>query len=151
MNDFTVYSKTTGEVIRLGSVPNDIQNQVKDLDEGVASGTYPPLFYYFADDAPVEYTEAEVLLKGIPFFERVGKVWSNTTRTWNETRTAEEILLQQWSGIRTQRDMLLKDCDWTQLPDVPTATRDVWTAYRQALRDITTQTDPLNISWPVAP
>lgn len=68
----------------------------------------------------------------------------------------EEIdarLINQWSSIRFFRGQKLKDSDWTQLPDAPLTAeqKSTWAAYRQALRDITTQTDPFNISWPIAP
>jgi hypothetical protein len=43
---------------------------------------------------------------------------------------------------------MLKDCDWTQLADSP-VNKTAWAAYRQALRDITAQSDPFNIEWPV--
>lgn len=59
--------------------------------------------------------------------------------------------IAQWNGIRYERDVRLHDTDWSQLPDVPEATRNSFVAYRQALRDITTQTDPFNIDWPVKP
>jgi hypothetical protein len=61
--------------------------------------------------------------------------------------TADEVLI----GVRVQRDALLKASDWTQLPDVPLTTKEAWATYRQALRDITSQHDPFNIIWPVAP
>ena len=59
----------------------------------------------------------------------------------------------QWAKIRSQRDTLLQACDWTQLPDVPldSKTKEQWVNYRQALRDVTSQADPYNIEWPVAP
>lgn len=44
----------------------------------------------------------------------------------------------------------LAACDWTQLPDAP-IDRQVWADYRQALRDITLQTDPFAIVWPQEP
>jgi hypothetical protein len=54
--------------------------------------------------------------------------------------------------IRSQRDNLLLQSDWTQLPDVPQATRDAWASYRQALRDVTAQAGfPQTITWPTAP
>ncbi len=54
--------------------------------------------------------------------------------------------------IRFERDLLLQACDWTQLPDVPQAVKDVWAVYRQALRDITLQEGfPTNITWPTKP
>ena len=59
-----------------------------------------------------------------------------------------EIVMAQ---TRAKRDQLLQQSDWTQLPDVPLATKEAWAVYRQALRDITQQPDPFNIAWPVAP
>lgn len=67
-----------------------------------------------------------------------------------EPLTAEELQSRidtQWSAIRSARNELLKDSDWTQLSDSP-VDKTVWATYRQALRDITTQPDPFNISWP---
>lgn len=54
--------------------------------------------------------------------------------------------------LRYQRDMLLKDCDWTQLPDIPQSIKDVWAIYRQQLRDVPLQTNfPYQVEWPVPP
>ena len=53
-----------------------------------------------------------------------------------------------------QAKKLLRESDWTVLPDVPmtTATRDSWIAYRAALRDIRLQADfPDAIIWPTKP
>lgn len=55
-----------------------------------------------------------------------------------------------WAEIRTQRNERLAACDWTQLPDAPVNVLP-WAIYRQALRDITQQTDPFNITWPQEP
>lgn len=53
---------------------------------------------------------------------------------------------------RRERDELLAKSDWTQLPDIPQSTKDLWAPYRQALRDITTQVGfPSNIDWPAPP
>ena len=50
------------------------------------------------------------------------------------------------------RHLLLTRSDWTQLPDVPSETKEAWAAYRQALRDITKQTGyPYEINWPTVP
>jgi len=53
--------------------------------------------------------------------------------------------------VRLQRNYLLSICDWTQLPDVPDATQALWRPYRQALRDLPQQVDPLIADWPIAP
>lgn len=53
------------------------------------------------------------------------------------------------ASARAQRDGLLKETDWTMLPDVPEALKSKYVAYRQALRDITKQPEfPEVIVWP---
>jgi len=67
-----------------------------------------------------------------------------------EPLTAEELQSRvdaQWNAIRSARNELLKDSDWTQLSDSP-VDKTAWATYRQALRDITKQPDPFNITWP---
>ena len=76
-------------------------------------------------------------------------------KSWVQTdATSEEIsyrIENQWETVRIQRNELLTQCDWTQLSDIPSETKEAWTIYRQALRNITTQTNPFNIEWPVKP
>lgn len=74
-------------------------------------------------------------------------VFDYATKTWTDPRTPET----QWPVVRSQRDALLAQSDWTQLPDVPLATKERWAIYRQALRDVTLQPDPFRVVWPVAP
>jgi hypothetical protein len=67
-----------------------------------------------------------------------------------EPLTAEELQARidtQWQVVRTQRNQMLKDSDWTQLSDSP-VDKAAWATYRQALRDITQQADPFNFTWP---
>ena len=76
-------------------------------------------------------------------------------QTWNQKNATEaEInyrLENQWEEIRVQRNQLLSECDWTQLTDVSTEIKSNWIEYRQSLRDITSQSNPFNINWPVKP
>jgi hypothetical protein len=54
--------------------------------------------------------------------------------------------------VRMQRNELLAETDWTQAGDVPQATKDIWAAYRQALRNIPQQEGfPLNVVFPNKP
>ena len=54
--------------------------------------------------------------------------------------------------VLAERQSLLKDSDWSQLPDVPEATKLAWQPYRQALRDVTLQEGyPFNVVWPQPP
>ena len=69
-----------------------------------------------------------------------------------ESTTADEqaaLKTQEWTRVRNKRNGLLEDTDWRASSDL-TLSND-WKTYRQALRDITTQADPYNISWPTEP
>lgn len=58
-----------------------------------------------------------------------------------------------WASVRATRDERLLACDWVTLraTEQGEAVPPEWLAYRQALRDITDQADPLNIIWPTPP
>lgn len=62
-------------------------------------------------------------------------------------------LERAWSYVRGRRDNALTACDWVTLraQEQGTPAPQEWLDYRQALRDITNQSDPLAIIWPVAP
>lgn len=76
---------------------------------------------------------------------------------WIESQMSQQQIDQvnsaQWSQVRTQRNKLLSDSDWTQLADSPLTfeKKTDWAVYRQDLRDITQQVDPFNIAWPEKP
>lgn len=69
------------------------------------------------------------------------------------------ILQKTWSNVRLKRNALLAESDWRAMSDLTLS--DEWKTYRQALRDITTQTDAIsiaanssvvdNIIWPDVP
>lgn len=53
--------------------------------------------------------------------------------------------------IKKQRNKLLAQSDWTQVPDSPLSAekKQQWAAYRQALRDLPAQ--GINAPWPQRP
>lgn len=60
----------------------------------------------------------------------------------------------EWAAVRSRRDQLLRNTDFTQLPDYPATDvqRAEVTAYRKALRDITQQSvPPAQLKWPTLP
>jgi len=58
---------------------------------------------------------------------------------------------EQATNVRRQRTEKLNDCDWTQIAD-STADKTAWATYRQALRDVPSQTGfPWEITWPTQP
>ena len=76
-------------------------------------------------------------------------------KSWIQTNASEEEInyriQSKWEDIRILRNELLSECDWTQLSDIATETKELWQTYRQSLRDITSQTNPFSITWPVKP
>ena len=58
---------------------------------------------------------------------------------------------EQAKSVRATRDAKLAETDWTQVADAP-VDKTVWATYRQALRDITTQTGfPWTVTYPEKP
>lgn len=67
---------------------------------------------------------------------------------WDEYRP---VSYDDWEEVRDIRDQLLKDSDWTQLPDVSLSDEDKfkWTEYRKSLRNIPQVYDNVDsIIWP---
>jgi hypothetical protein len=62
--------------------------------------------------------------------------------------------IAEWAALRTTRNLLLTDCDWTQLGDAQLTGTQVteWQTYRQVLRDLPSTTlDPAQPDWPIPP
>jgi hypothetical protein len=62
----------------------------------------------------------------------------------------EDTILE---NLRTTRDTLLNNSDWTQLGDSPLSKqkKTEWKNYRQALMDLTSLDDLTSIVWPTQP
>lgn len=77
------------------------------------------------------------------------------------TKTQIETAHAQWqteyalAGMRTKRDRLLTESDWTQSRDVTLSDDNDWKTYRQALRDLpsgkTTKAHVDAATWPTKP
>ena len=63
--------------------------------------------------------------------------------------TEAEVLAQKWERVRAERNGKLSETDWRASSDLTLS--DAWKTYRQALRDVPTQSDPDNITWPTEP
>ena len=58
----------------------------------------------------------------------------------------------QWISVRAQQRQKLYESDWTcSVTDYEVPNKSEWVQYRQALRDVTKQSDPFKIVWPVPP
>ena len=63
-------------------------------------------------------------------------------------------LSYSWDTLRTKRNTLLAESDWTQLSDSPLTTeqKSSFATYRQDLRDITDDySSPVDVIWPTKP
>lgn len=74
--------------------------------------------------------------------------WVTSSKTPEEVQQYDDSMSQ---SVRSQRNALLSESDWTQVPDAP-VDQAAWKTYRQALRDITSQQGfPYEVTWPTKP
>ncbi len=100
----------------------------------------------------MSYLEVAVSLGGwyiMDYSETVDGLWEQMTMKDRDEKEIEKPSKEEYMElitpiykakvmviIRNKRNELLKECDWTQLPDV-NISKEEWVTYRQALRDIT--------------
>lgn len=120
----------------------------KDIPETlfIEYGVYP----VFESKQPAYDEKIQRIQEDVP--ELINGLW---TQVWSVVNlTAAEVVEQNDSvaaSVRAKRNILLSDCDWTQVADAP-VDKAVWASYRQALRDISKQPGfPWSVTWPVAP
>jgi hypothetical protein len=114
--------------------------------EGPQAATTAP--YEFSFRNGVEQIEGKWYTK-----YSVGPVFTDGETTAAEQMAAYRAMkdAEQAASVRNSRTQKLKDSDWTQIAD-STADKQAWAAYRQALRDITSQAGfPWTIDWPEQP
>ena len=93
------------------------------------------------------------------YYVRGGKVIEQPTQpsvhhVFNYGNSHWELSLDRaWEAVLLKRAGLLEATDWRMLRAMETGVSlsSGWLLYRQALRDITVQTDPMNIVWPQLP
>ena len=77
--------------------------------------------------------------------------WNSESEQWITTSIPDEVF---WQKLRTERNFILMNSDWSQLPHAPltSSQKTAWVTYRQALRDLPANTeDPKNVTWPLQP
>ena len=132
---------------------------IKDLRESLPNVSLPAeltneqlveweMYEVLHTPKPNDYTKN--IVEGIPTLVE-GVYYQNWIQTDASQSEIDTRIDTKWDEVREIRNQLLMECDWTQLSDIPTETKELWTNYRQELRNITNQTNPFNISWPVKP
>ena len=113
-------------------------------------------------DEPLSYVDSE----GRTFtYQQSGHIVSDLDGThyhlkWDGSEIVKDDdalvayhLAEKWKRVRSQRDRLLNETDWivTKAKETSTNIPAAWKTYRQALRDVPSQSDPDNITWPTKP
>ena len=79
--------------------------------------------------------------------------WDGSKIVKDDDALATYQLAEKWKRVRSQRDILLNETDWivTKAKETNTNIPAAWKTYRQELRDVPSQSDPDNITWPTKP
>lgn len=140
MIKFITYDKSTGEIKISGHAGEFVAASYETEDTGV-----------LLTDKVIATDAAYVDLESLTVIEIDKKpspayMFDPETKDW--IPDGEKLANQ----IRLERDERLKETDWSQAQDIPDGIKSAFTAYRQALRDITDQEGfPYNVSWPAKP
>lgn len=124
MRTVTIYSKSTGEILRSFSGNQDL------IDINVGDG--------------------EAYIDGV-YTKDSKKVSNGVMAQFSEEETDARNTSEAWQRLKTNRDLKLQSSDWTQVPDAP-VDQAAWAVYRQELRDLPANTeDPSEVVWPKPP
>jgi hypothetical protein len=134
MKNYTVYQKN-GQIISSGTCQDELFGFGLNYECSILEILSDPSLQYIKNGQVVDMPPKP---DGEFEFDYATEQWKPNTA-------------MQWMMVRSKRNQLLTASDWTQLPDVPIATKEAWAEYRQALRDVTNQPDPFTIQWPTMP
>lgn len=121
------------------------------FSEPINHANLPDGFVYVAPPAMPEYNSAtQAVVLNAPAM--VEGLWQQVYSVVDLSAKQLQINVDSAaSAARSTRDAKLAASDWTQVADAP-VDQAAWATYRQALRDITSQSGfPAAIQWPVAP
>lgn len=110
------------------------------------------VFRVYFSTQPEYDAMTHALEEDVPVFDAEASRW---TQVWRVRELAADEIAARFDAkaadVRAERNRLIAECDWTQLPDTP-ADKAAWAAYRQALRDVTAQPGfPWSVDWPSQP
>ena len=128
--------------------------------ETVTSGD-PPVADFSGEDYTIEETEVDVssfnqsghIHSGRGTGQHYHLKWDGSKVVADDDALAECQLAEKWKDIRFKRSRLLAETDWVVIKAKETGGNisSAWKTYRQDLRDVPTQSDPDDITWPTKP
>ena len=145
----------------------DVQARLNQLDDYVSNkpeGTTYNIKYYVAKrDSEIVDVEAHTIAAHTDedgndvAEEDVATTYVQTHFVGDDTAKTARLLAEEWTQIRTERDRLLTESDWTQSSDTALTSAKVtaWATYRTSLRtlpaDQSSETTYADITWPDKP
>ena len=150
------YSGETGYTI-VECTDEDVQARLTQLSDYIShkieGSTYNIKYYASKRDSEIVDVEAHKDEDG----KDVATTYVQTHFIGDDTAKDARILADEWTRIRTERDRLLTNSDWTQGADSPLASakKTEWATYRTKLRDVPKdqkdKTTYASITWPSEP
>jgi hypothetical protein len=144
---FTTYDPTSGEIIGQMHIDEELLDVNTLPGFATTPGQVDTAEFFIASGVVTAYTPQQKIDKAVKpsHWHR----WNNDSMSWMDTRSMAQV----WEGVKLERSARLSATDWVvvKAQETGTAIPAAWLEYRQALRDITSQTDPLNINWPSLP
>ena len=117
-------------------INNDTQIEFRDRSAGIILDAQPLTAELLAQvqEQLDAINEQQRMYAYLPPPEFVGLMEQSEPPKPN--RRPHELTIMEW--LREERNRLLAESDWTQMPDAPldARTRQAWREYRQALRDL---------------
>ena len=136
----------------LESVTSEDENGLKTYDfsgeDYEIVETDAPLSYQDEEGNTIRFNQSGHIHDGYYHLK-----WDGSKIVKDDDALATFQLAEKWKDVRSQRDRLLNDSDWvvTKATETGGTISSAWKAYRQDLRDIPSQSDPDNITWPTKP
>ena len=135
------YSGETGYTI-VEVTDEDVQARLNQLGDYIASSP--------ATETVYNITWSDSKVSAVTGQDMDGEdITIQTHFSGDDTAKDARLLADKWVRVRRDRDNRLSQTDYLALSDSTLA--DNMTTYRQALRDVPSQSDPDNITWPTKP
>ena len=141
----------------------DVPARLIQLSDYTAEGVYNIKYYTSKRDSEIVDVPAHTIAAHTDedgndvAEEDVATTYVQTHFVGDDTAKDARLLAEQWTLIRTERDRLLTESDWTQSSDTALASAKVtaWATYRTKLRtlpaDQSSETTYTDITWPPQP
>ena len=143
----------------LESVTSEDENGVKSYDfsgeDYEIVETDAPLSYQDDEGNTISFNQSGHITSDIETHYHL--TWNGSEIVKDDTAKATWELAEEWKRIRTERNRLLSESDWTQGGDSPLTTqkKSDWAKYRTSLRtlpeDQSSKTKYSDITWPTKP